>query len=64
MAAQLLDGKLIAEKIKAEIKAKTAKLNPKPGLAVVMVGDNPASQIYVKGKEKACAEVGDRKSVV
>jgi methylenetetrahydrofolate dehydrogenase (NADP+)/methenyltetrahydrofolate cyclohydrolase len=58
MAAQLLDGKLIAEKIKAEIKAKTAKLNPKPGLAVVMVGDNPASQIYVKGKEKACAEVG------
>jgi methylenetetrahydrofolate dehydrogenase (NADP+)/methenyltetrahydrofolate cyclohydrolase len=58
MEAQIIDGKLIAEKVRTEIKAKVAQLDPKPGLAVVLVGDDPASESYVKGKEKACNEVG------
>ena len=58
MTAKILDGKTLAEKIKVEINEKTINMEKKPGLAVVLVGDNPASQIYVKGKEKACEKVG------
>ncbi len=54
----LLDGKELAKKIRTEIKEKVAKLDPKPGLAVVLVGNNPASEVYVGGKVKACDEVG------
>ena len=60
--AKIIDGKLLAQNLRAEIKAKTAALKAEqgitPGLAVILVGDNPASISYVTAKEKACAEVG------
>ena len=60
--AQLIDGKKISADIRAEIKAETAEFVAKTGvtpkLAVVLVGDNPASQVYVRNKGKACEEVG------
>ena len=59
---QILDGKKLSEKIKSQIKEETKELKEKydivPGLAVVLVGDDPASLTYVKMKEKACKEVG------
>lgn len=61
MSAQLIDGKAIAQEIRKEIKEKVGRLKEQgkqPGLAVVLVGDNPASQTYVSSKEKACIEVG------
>lgn len=54
----IIAGKTIAQKIKLEIKEKVAKLKVKPGLAVVLVGNDPASKIYVDSKEKACQEIG------
>ncbi|MEO1004358.1 MAG: bifunctional methylenetetrahydrofolate dehydrogenase/methenyltetrahydrofolate cyclohydrolase FolD [Cyanobacteria bacterium J06638_38] len=58
----LLDGKALAKVIQSELIKKIAKLEPKigrpPGLAVLMVGDNPASAVYVRNKEKACQKVG------
>ncbi|MER3432777.1 MAG: bifunctional methylenetetrahydrofolate dehydrogenase/methenyltetrahydrofolate cyclohydrolase FolD [Leptolyngbya sp. ERB_1_1] len=60
--AQLLDGKALAQKMQAalteQVQALTAKNGRAPGLAVLMVGDNPASAAYVRNKEKACAAVG------
>lgn len=60
--ARILDGKALAKKIQAELQQKIATLEPKigrpPGLAVIMVGDNPASAVYVRNKEKACKRVG------
>ena len=57
-----LDGKALAKKIKAELQQKVQSLQIKigrpPGLAVLMVGDNPASGVYVRNKEKACTQVG------
>ncbi len=61
MAAQIIDGKQIAAKVTSEIKAQVEKLAEKniiPGLAVILVGDDPASQVYVKAKVKKCAELG------
>ena len=58
MIAQIIDGKLIAAEIRNNLKEKIAKLPQSPKLAVIMVGDNPASAIYVRSKEKACTEVG------
>ena len=57
---KLLDGKALAAKMRAEIKEKIEKASIKPGLAVVIVGEDPASKIYVRNKIKACAEVGMR----
>nr|WP_290223241.1 bifunctional methylenetetrahydrofolate dehydrogenase/methenyltetrahydrofolate cyclohydrolase FolD [Trichocoleus desertorum] len=60
--AQLIDGKALAQKIQAELAQKIQSLQSQygrpPGLAVLMVGDNPASAAYVRGKEKACTNVG------
>lgn len=60
--AHIIDGKAISEKIRSEAKAGTEKLKKEkgviPGLAVVLVGDNPASKVYVGSKEKACIEMG------
>jgi methylenetetrahydrofolate dehydrogenase (NADP+) / methenyltetrahydrofolate cyclohydrolase len=60
--AKLLDGKALAGKIQQELSARITELQPKigrpPGLAVLMVGDNPASAAYVRNKERACAKVG------
>lgn len=58
---KLIDGKLVAEKIKEELKKETARLidsGLEPHLAAILVGDDPASQTYVRNKEKACHEVG------
>ncbi len=55
---KLIDGKALAAKLRAELKEKIEKMQRKPGLAVVIVGQNPASQIYVRNKIKACAELG------
>lgn len=54
----LIDGKAVSAKLRAEIKAEVDKMPQKPGLAVILVGDDPASQTYVKNKKKACDEVG------
>jgi len=60
--AKLIDGKLISAQIRAEIKEKTEAFKAErgfaPGLAVVIVGEDPASQVYVRNKAKACEEVG------
>ncbi|MEB3224529.1 MAG: bifunctional methylenetetrahydrofolate dehydrogenase/methenyltetrahydrofolate cyclohydrolase FolD [Synechococcus sp.] len=60
--AHILDGKSFAEKIQANLKTQIADLAPKmgrpPGLAVLMVGDNPASAAYVRNKERSCERIG------
>lgn len=61
MTAEIIDGKAIAAAMREELKDKTAALKAKgitPGLAVVLVGEDPASKSYVTAKEKACAEIG------
>ncbi|NJM87140.1 MAG: bifunctional methylenetetrahydrofolate dehydrogenase/methenyltetrahydrofolate cyclohydrolase FolD [Hydrococcus sp. RU_2_2] len=61
-AAKILDGKALAQKIQLQLKERIQALEPKigrpPGLAVIMVGDNPASAVYVRNKERACEKVG------
>ena len=54
----LLDGKALAAKIKAEARGEAEKLPRRPGLAVILVGEDPASRVYVNGKKKDCAECG------
>ena len=61
MTAQIIDGKQVAADMRAELKEKVAELKAKgvtPGLAVVLVGDDPASKSYVTAKERACEEIG------
>jgi methylenetetrahydrofolate dehydrogenase (NADP+)/methenyltetrahydrofolate cyclohydrolase len=61
MSAQIIDGKAIAQQVRAELKARTDALKARgvtPGLAVIIVGEDPASRIYVANKVKACAELG------
>ncbi|MBK1733300.1 bifunctional methylenetetrahydrofolate dehydrogenase/methenyltetrahydrofolate cyclohydrolase FolD [Thiococcus pfennigii] len=62
MTAKILDGKAIAAEIRGTIGTRVAALRAAggrpPGLAVVLVGEDPASQVYVRNKDKACAEVG------
>jgi len=58
MTAKIIDGKELASKIKQNIKKQVDKLDEKPGLALVLVGNNPASEIYVNFKEKTCKEIG------
>ena len=57
---QIIDGKAYASELRVSLKEKIEKSNIVPGLAVVLVGQDPASQIYVRNKIKACAEVGVR----
>ncbi|MHC5059801.1 MAG: bifunctional methylenetetrahydrofolate dehydrogenase/methenyltetrahydrofolate cyclohydrolase FolD [Planctomycetota bacterium] len=61
MTAQIIDGKQVAAEMREQLKAKVAQLKEKgivPGLAVVLVGDDPASKSYVTAKEKACDNIG------
>jgi methylenetetrahydrofolate dehydrogenase (NADP+) / methenyltetrahydrofolate cyclohydrolase len=61
MTAQLIDGNALSKKLRAQVAADTAALKAKgltPGLAVVLVGDNQASQVYVRNKVKACEDAG------
>ena len=55
-----MDGKALAEKMRAQIREEAAQLPRKPALAVILVGEDPASQVYVGNKEKDCAECGIR----
>ncbi|MCL2588486.1 MAG: bifunctional methylenetetrahydrofolate dehydrogenase/methenyltetrahydrofolate cyclohydrolase FolD [Oscillospiraceae bacterium] len=58
--AVILDGKALAGEVKAKVRAEVEELGLDPGLAVVIVGDNPASRIYVDSKKKDCADCGIR----
>ncbi len=63
MAATIIDGKALAAQLRAELKPRIAALaarGKQPGLAVILVGDDPASAVYVRNKIKACEEVGIR----
>lgn len=55
---EILNGKELARQIRAEIAKDLAKLSKKPGLAVILVGEDPGSKVYVNSKEKAAAEIG------
>lgn len=57
---KIIDGKAIAAQLRAEIKTKIERTGKTPGLAVVIVGNDPASRIYVRNKIKACGEIGIR----
>jgi len=61
MTASIIDGTALSREIREQLRERAAQLTSKgrqPGLAVVLVGDNPASRIYVRNKTKACADVG------
>ena len=61
MTAQLIDGNALSRQVRADIRERAAALRERgvtPGLAVVLVGDNPASQVYVRNKVLACEDVG------
>ena len=62
MTAKIIDGKAVAEDIRSECRERVRRLKAEtgiePGLAVILVGDNPASALYVRNKVRACAEVG------
>lgn len=62
MSTQILDGKALAQTIRNELKKNVSRFQStsgiQPGLAVILVGDNPASKVYVRNKSKACIEVG------
>ena len=66
--ANIIDGKALAEKLQAKLAEKTAKLKEEtgqePGLVVLLVGDNPASQVYVRNKERSALAAGFRSEVV
>ena len=62
MTATVIDGKVFAAKVRAQVQAHVAKLREshgvQPGLAVVLVGEDPASQVYVRNKHASTIEVG------
>jgi len=60
MSTRILDGTAIAAEIKAELKSEVEALGYTPGLAVILIGEDPASAIYVRNKIKACEELGIR----
>jgi len=63
MPAQLIDGNLLSQQLRADVAKRAAALTAQgkqPGLAVILVGDSQASQVYVRNKVAACAEVGIR----
>ena len=58
MSAVIMDGKALAKKVKEEVRAAAARMERRPGLAVILVGDDPASQVYADGKTRDCAQCG------
>ena len=61
MAAQIIDGKAISERLREDMKAEVAAMSEKgmkPCLAVIIVGEDPASKVYVRNKERACRQLG------
>ena len=67
MSAQIIDGVALSAHLRAELKQRAAALSARgrqPGLGVILVGDNPASRVYVRNKLKACAEAGIHSELV
>lgn len=67
MSAEVVDGKLVSQKLRTQMKDRVNSLmlkNIKPGLAVILVGDNPASQVYVRNKIRACESIGVQSTVI
>src|SRR6266849_7135221 len=68
MTAKIIDGTTIARAVRAEIGERAQKLlrqhGVQPGLAVIMIGDDPASAVYVRNKVRACADVGIHSQVL
>ncbi len=67
MAAQLIDGKVLSAAVKEKLRLQTEELKAAgvtPGLVVILVGEDPGSQIYVRNKEKACHEIGIASTVL
>lgn len=68
VTARIIDGKVVASKVHAEVAAGVAEFSEQhgtvPGLTVVLIGDDPASHSYVKGKERACEKVGIRTETI
>lgn len=58
MSARIIDGKAVAAEVRERVKADVAAMEVKPGLATILVGDDPASHVYVRNKRNASAEVG------
>ncbi|MEA2492713.1 MAG: methylenetetrahydrofolate dehydrogenase / methenyltetrahydrofolate cyclohydrolase [Thermoleophilaceae bacterium] len=58
MSARIIDGKAVAAQVRERVRADVAEMDRKPGLATILVGDDPASHVYVRNKRNACAEVG------
>jgi methylenetetrahydrofolate dehydrogenase (NADP+)/methenyltetrahydrofolate cyclohydrolase len=62
MSATIIDGKAVAARVRAEVAKEVAELRERtgrtPGLATILVGDDPASEVYVRNKRKACTEAG------
>ena len=61
MSAKIIDGKAVAAQCRSELKTQVDALKAEgiiPGLAVILVGEDPASQVYVRNKHKACTELG------
>ncbi len=61
MSAQLIDGNALSRQLRADVAQRAAALRARgitPGLAVILVGDNPASAVYMSNKVKACADSG------
>src|SRR3954454_12642922 len=58
MSARIIDGKAVAAGVREQVRAEVAAMAVKPGLATILVGDDPASHVYVRNKRKACEEAG------
>ena len=58
MAARIIDGKAVAARVRERVRAEVARMERPPGLATILVGDDPASAVYVRMKREDCAEVG------
>jgi methylenetetrahydrofolate dehydrogenase (NADP+) / methenyltetrahydrofolate cyclohydrolase len=58
MSARIIDGKAVAAHVRERVRDEVADMDPKPGLATILVGGDPASHVYVRNKRKACEEVG------
>lgn len=58
MSARVIDGKAVAAQVRERVKAEVAQMDRKPGLATILVGDDPASHVYVRNKRNASGEVG------
>ena len=58
MSATIIDGKALAAQVKERVRQQVETFSQRPGLAVILVGDNPASRVYVDGKKRDCAECG------